>query len=494
VRPQAAGKQATCRQCGGTIAIGSAGAAGRPPEGPRPAARTRPRSASDEKKAAPARRAADGPKSHSARAAGQRFAEILEGFSGEFPRPRVTIAHRIVALFVVAVMLVLPVIYLAFVAGIGWLTYWHATHDYVWMNVPGSRAKVVTMVAYVALIALGVLWVLSLIKPLFLRAGGGEAGGGVSISQEPLLYAFADRLADVVGSPRPEVIRLGLDVNASASYETGLMGLRRRTFTLTLGIPLVAGLTLPQLTGIIAHEFGHFSQRGSTFLHRVIRRINFWFLAAVYRQDMLDDLIEELTSDDHWGSVIFGFIAWALVGLGRGVLWCLMHIGLVVSGSLSRRMEFDADRYEIGVVGTKTFKQSSRKLVELTVADAITREYIVNSLDASHLPDNYPAFVAGLAESFDRVKKKAKKLIKTERRKWLTTHPPTQARIDAAERLDLPGIFTSIHAASVLFKDFDKECRELTQFLYTLRFGPGVEAANLRPTQEALDVFRQTMR
>ena len=72
--------------------------------------------------------------------------------------------------------------------------------------------------------------------------------------------------------------------------------------------------------------------------------------------------------------------------------------------------------------------------------------------------------------------------------------PAEKARIDAAERLDLPGIFTSVHAAPVLFKDFDKECRELTKFLYTLRFGPDVEAAKLRPTQEALDVFRQTMR
>jgi len=48
--------------------------------------------------------------------------EMFAGI-GEIPRPRVTLAHRFVALFVAGMMLVLPLLYIAFVAGIGWLTW-----------------------------------------------------------------------------------------------------------------------------------------------------------------------------------------------------------------------------------------------------------------------------------------------------------------------------------------------------------------------------------
>ena len=45
----------------------------------------------------------------------------------------------------------------------------------------------------------GRLWVLSLIKPLFLRPGGSAIQGGLSRDTEPLLHMFADKVAEVVG-------------------------------------------------------------------------------------------------------------------------------------------------------------------------------------------------------------------------------------------------------------------------------------------------------
>ena len=101
-------------------------------------------------------------------------------------------------------------------------------------------------------------------SPVF-RPPPPDAGTGLSRLDEPALFAFVDRLADKVGCPRPDIIRLNLDVNASAYYETSFFGSRRRPFTLTLGLPLVGGLTLTQLAGVIAHELGHFGQRGSGF-------------------------------------------------------------------------------------------------------------------------------------------------------------------------------------------------------------------------------------
>jgi Zn-dependent protease with chaperone function len=423
--------------------------------------------------------------------------ELERLFSGmaEFPKPRVTLAHRAAVLLVAGTMLVLPLLYFAFTAGVVWLTWWHTTHNYVWMSVPGGRTKLFAFVGYAGLAVGGVLWVLSLIRPLFTRFRGESAEEGLSREDEPVLFAFADRLAENVGSPRPEIIHLDLDVNASASYETKMFGLGRKAFTLTLGIPLVAGLTLAQLAGVIAHEFGHFSQRGSTLLDRLIRRVNLWFALAVHRRDVVDEVIESVT-DSEDGNVLLalvGFLLWILVGLGRIVLWCLMQIGLFVSSSLLRRMEFDADRYEIAVVGTNVFEETSRRIVELSVAHAFASRHVFDSMRGDYLPDDYAGFVAGLANKSRRVQKKARKLIKKEKSSWLASHPPTRARIRAAEKLDQPGVLHSKRSSSALFRNFQQKSKGLTNLLYEIRYNDSYAPETRRSTREAVETYVTTM-
>ena len=420
--------------------------------------------------------------------------DVLNAFDGDFPRPRLSFGLRLTSLLVVGVMLLLPLIYVGFTAGIGWLTYWHAVNNYTWMAVPGGRAKVLVGFFYVLLIVMGGVWFFSLLGNLFVRIGGSDTTEGFERNDEPLLYEFADKLADVIGAPRPDAVRLCLNANASASFETSLFGLRRKAFVLTIGVPLVSGLTLPQLTGVVAHEFGHFSQKGSTLLTRLIYRINVWFAAAASGGDAADEMIYGMTENEESpGLAIFGFLFWILVNLGRAVLWCLMMFGVAVSSTLSRRMEFDADRYEAGVVGSQVFKSTSRRMIELNVAEAVAGEYIGGSLDADHLPDNYPAFVAGLADQYPRVRKAAKKIVREEKAGFFSSHPTTKARIRAAERLDLPGIFQSPHPAKVLFRSFDQESERVTQLLYSLHFRHAVDEDRLRPTEEALKIYVQTM-
>lgn len=421
--------------------------------------------------------------------------EILGAFRGDFPRPRLSIGLRLTALFVLVVMLLLPLIYLGFTAGIGWITWWHATNNYTWMSIPGGRAKLLVGFVYGMLILFGGVWFLSLLGNLFVRIGGSDASEGIVRDDEPLLYEFAEKLAQIVGAPKPDAIRLCVSANASASFETSLFGMRRKAFVLTIGVPLVAGLTLPQLTGVIAHEFGHFSQRGSTLLTRLIYRINVWFAAAAAGGDATDELIYGMTEDEdgNAGLAVVGFLFWILVSMGRAVLWCLMMFGVAISSTLSRRMEFDADRYETGVVGSKVFKSTSRRMVELNIAEAVAQDYIAGSLDPEHLPDNYPRFVAGLADQYPKVRKRAKKYVREERAGLFGSHPTTNSRIRAAERLDLPGIFRTEQTAKALFRNFDEESHDLTRLLYSMHFRREIDPARLRPTDHALETFVETM-
>ena len=53
---------------------------------------------------------------------------------------------------------------------------------------------------------------------------------------------------------------------------------------LLIGLPLAAGLSLRQFAGVLAHEFGHFSQGFGMRLTYVIRSINIWFMRVVYER------------------------------------------------------------------------------------------------------------------------------------------------------------------------------------------------------------------
>ena len=203
VAPRETARQAMCKRCGGTVSVPAAAAVA--DDLPVPSTKQRTQEAVD--------------RSGNSKVNRDALRVVLSGFQGDFSRPRMTIAHRLTALFVAGVMILLPLVYVAFIAVIGWLTWWHASHDYVWLSVRGGRTKIMAAVAYGGLIVLGCLWVLSLIKPVFLRPGGQATEGGLERDAEPLLFQFAEKVADAVGSPRPEQIRLALDAKGRGAAQ-----------------------------------------------------------------------------------------------------------------------------------------------------------------------------------------------------------------------------------------------------------------------------------
>src|SRR5205085_783656 len=186
---------------------------------------------------------------------------------------------------------------------------------------------------------------------------------------DPLLFEFVERICDLVGAAPPRRIDIDCDVNASASFRRGWLSLLSgRDLVLTIGMPLAAGLSLQQFAGVLAHEFGHFSQGAGMRLTYIIRSINFWFVRVVYQRDAWDEWLETAADelDIRVGWVIY--VARACVWLTRRILWLLMYAGHLVAGFMLRQMEFDADKYETRLAGSHSFEATSRQLKLLGLA------------------------------------------------------------------------------------------------------------------------------
>ncbi|WP_033222935.1 M48 family metallopeptidase [Kitasatospora phosalacinea] len=96
-----------------------------------------------------------------------------------------------------------------------------------------------------------------------LRAGRlGPATGAVAITsqEQPQLWEEVRAAARAAGERAPEELFLVAEVNAGVAEQSRLLGLLPGRRRMSLGLPLLAGLSVPQLRAVLAHEFGHFSQ------------------------------------------------------------------------------------------------------------------------------------------------------------------------------------------------------------------------------------------
>jgi Zn-dependent protease with chaperone function len=413
---------------------------------------------------------------------------VLAQLDGHIEPVPISPVYRLGLILVAVVMILLPVIYVGLIALVGYGVYLHATNDTFLLHGGGGRRSSGgsrgALLAYLGPLVTGGILLLFMIKPLFARRGKASNLKTLERAREPLLFEFVDRLCDVVGSRRPRRINVDCQVNASAGFSGGLLSLFGHNLVLTIGLPLAAGLNLRQLTGVLAHEFGHFAQGTAMRVSYIVRSINMWFARVVYERDRWDEQLDRWASDS--GSAGIAIVLWVsklMVWLTRRVLWALMQVGHAVSCFLLRQMEFDADRYEARVSGSDAFEQTARLLPQLSVASNGAFADLSQAWSERRLCDDLPALILHNAKDMsDEVRKKVEALVAEKKTGWFDTHPADADRIASARRENAPGLFTAEMPATVLFSDFPALCRETSQAFYRETLGPKFEQAALVPT------------
>lgn len=415
-------------------------------------------------------------------------AEILNQIlSAEVEPVRVTGTYMLGIVLATIVMILLPLIYLAMVGALGWGLVYHFTHTGGLLGPSTHRGTGDGWagIFFFTFPVVGTLLLLFMLKPLFSRPYQVSPPRSLTRKQEPLLFMFVEGLCDAVGAPRPSAIRVNSDVNASASLTHGLWGIFGNDLTLTIGLPLMAGLSLRQFGGVLAHEFGHFAQGAGMRLSLVVRLISHWFTRVVYERDRWDERLER------WSRSIDIRIGWLLyltrlmIGGTRRILWCLMMIGHGVSGYMLRQMEYDADRYETRFSGSKTFVTTSRRLAVLSVAYQNSLSALSSFYEEDRLVDNFPRLVSHNASQFKPEElKRIREHLDSREPQWYDTHPTDPQRIENALNERAEGI-CRVHApASVLSTDFDRLGRVVSIDFYKESLGDKFDRSILRPFEE----------
>lgn len=405
-----------------------------------------------------------------------RAAEIVALFRGEIPPARVGLTYRIALAVTALAMVLLPLVYLGLaVAAAGTVVWWTQFGLVVFQ----SSVSIWTLLIYLTPIAAGGIVVFFLFKPFFAPRAASPKLVTVDLDAEPALRAFLEEICRRVGVGLPAAVHLDSACNASASFRRGWLSLGRRDLVLTLGAPFIRTLTAQQLGGVIAHEFGHFAQRGGMLSHYVIASINGWFGAVVFGRDRWD---QWLVRQSHEADFRVGLALWCARGgvwLSRKVLHGLMYAAHALSCWLSRQMEFDADYYAGRFQGAESFAATARQTALAAAAEA-QAGVDLNTwwTDRQIVPD----FAEHVAFRLRRLEPSTHEAIDhslaTEETAWHSTHPSMRERI-ARVRAEAPEpIFTTDAPATLLFADFENLSRRVTEELY--RHSVGDEFAQAR--------------
>lgn len=403
------------------------------------------------------------------------------------------------ALFLTAIfMILLPIAYLAMILGLCALEYFYfvGTFDNFAKSLEGSSGKgsIVAWILYFSVpVALGAV-ILVMLKPLIFGWGGKDTRFEISPEREPLLFELIQHLCRFVGAPVPKRVFVNCDVNAYAGMTHGIRGaiFGGNACDLIIGLPLVAGMKTSELVGVLAHEFGHFTQAGTRRMDMIVRRTLHWFAHVYYYRDSMDSWLQSGAKSGFHYFVFFFWIVQAVVWTARRFIWLLMMLGNFVAGFMSRQMEFDADGFEIRLGGSERFPKSSAKLLMLSLANERTVGDLNYMLQEDRLADNYPLLIAANMEiDRERLENFAAKMIRKGKTGFFDSHPCDKDRIAAATEQAEPGVLHIDKPASLLFRNFLGLSREVSLHFYRNEVGLEFEPRVLKNSGAVIDQLRR---
>ncbi|MEI9865235.1 MAG: M48 family metalloprotease [Limisphaerales bacterium] len=411
---------------------------------------------------------------------------ILNAFQSGIRPDRVSFFYQIGLVMVAVMMVILPLIYVALVAAAGWAVYCYAVHcRFLVLSMEGGpRFYLVKLLAYIGPLFIGGVLLFFMVKPLFARRPKRAQPLALDPGANSTLFAFVAKICDAVAAPMPKRIYLDCQLNASAGFRRGPASLLGNDLVLTIGLPLVAGLNMQQFAGVIAHEFGHFTQGFGMRLSYVIRSVNNWFARVVYERDAWDEWLTSWAEEtEDWRSMIVVNFARLAVWISRLLLKLLMYLGHGVSCFLLRQMEYHADSYEIKLAGSAAFEQTLKRFNVLGDASGQSYKAMRVMWNIRHiLPDDFPAYLIQ-HESMLPPEHRAhiEDTVGLSRTKIFDTHPSAGDRIRCARQAGEPGVFHLDHPAALLFANFEAVSKQVTFLHYSDDLGLVFDQAALQP-------------
>lgn len=225
------------------------------------------------------------------------------------------------------------------------------------------KATFITLVFGLGIAASGLLLVYFLIKFLFEKSQNEDNSHLIEITADtqPAFFIFLTKLTNETGVALPKHVYLSPEVNAMVSFESSFKSMFfPGEKNLHIGLGLINAVNQSELKAVLAHEFGHFSQRSLMFGSYVYN-----FNQVIYNMLFVNDgYLRAIESISRLHSFL-RIIAVIDLNLIKGIQAILRKVYVLINKnylSLSREMEFQADAIAASVSGSNQVISLLRRL------------------------------------------------------------------------------------------------------------------------------------
>ncbi|MDH3269172.1 MAG: M48 family metalloprotease, partial [Ignavibacteria bacterium] len=317
----------------------------------------------------------------------------------------------------------------------------------------------------------------------------------INKDQQPKLFELIESISKEIETNFPQKVYLGAGVDAMVFYDSNFRNLFFPSKeNLMIGLGLVNSMSESELKAILAHEFGHFTQRS----------LNVY--SYVYIENLI--IYKMLIDEENYQTLILKFsrvlgrFGWIVIIYSRIIRWILRKVYEIVSKSymaLSRKMEFHADEISAEVAGSLPAKTALlRSRLASDSFNYIWQFYYNRNSENIKSENIYPqhAYVMlRFAERFgvkieNNLPQVTKEIISRFNRSKLViadqwaSHPSIEDRVKKIEQLNIPSTL-SVESAWNLFVDLEEIQKTLTEKLF--RYWQFQEA----PVNHSLEEFKE---
>lgn len=343
-----------------------------------------------------------------------------------------------------------------------------------------NAGHLLVIIGGAGIMSIGVMVVIFLVKFIFSVKKVDESGMvEVTEKEQPELFAFIRQLTVDTQTQFPKKIVLSPEVNASVFYNDSFWSMFFPVKkNLMIGLGLVNTITLSEFKAVMAHEFGHFSQR-SMKLGSFVYNVNKAIYNMLYENNDFGKFLHT------WGNLhwVIGIFVWITVQIIKGIQSILQWMYSFINKnymSLSREMEFHADAVAASVSGGNNLATALKKL---EISDACYNS-VLQKADAwlknkevfTNVYSNHKVVMEQYAVEYDLPVQNGVPLVSDEflkrfqlsklniKNQW-ASHPANEDREARLNELKIDAV-TDDRSAWVLFANPEKLQQQLSQVIY----------------------------
>lgn len=222
--------------------------------------------------------------------------------------------------------------------------------------------NVYTLIIGGAMGAVGIFLLIYLVKFLFSKHKIDRSGMmEITREEEPVFFEFVRKISAETGTRFPKKIYLTTEVNASVFYDSSFLSMffpvRKN---LHVGLGLVNSSNISELKAVIAHEFGHFSQRSmkaGSYVYQVNRVVH----DMLYNNAGYSNVISGFART-HGAFYLAAYATGYMIGLVQKLMAYMYNFVNLRNQKLSREMEFHADIISASTSGYQPLIASLRRM------------------------------------------------------------------------------------------------------------------------------------